>query len=196
MRIIAGELKGREVSPPRGSKSRPATGLVRETVMSIFTTARLQAGPFLDLCAGSGLVGLEALSRGAPHVVFVETDARTAGHLKKTIHDWDLLQRATILKLDARRCYKAVTRSLAGRPAACAFLDPPFIRGMAGDLLEHFGRNSEILSPDGRLLVRAVEPLSPHVMGLTQLSQRQLNRAWLAEYQCNPADQEANDADQ
>jgi len=196
VRIIAGELKGREISPPRGSKIRPATGLVRETVMNLFTVARLQAGPFLDLCAGSGLVGLEALSRGAPRVVFVETDSRSAGHLKKTLHAWDLLERATVLKLDARRCFKTVDKILDGQPVACAFLDPPFISGMAGDLLEHFGRQAKILSADGRLIIRAVERLSDNVTGLAQLSQRELNRAWLAEYTYQSDAQEGNDADQ
>ena len=65
VRIIAGELKGREVQIPRQSRIRPATGFIRELAMNLFTPRRIEGGVFLDLCAGSGLVALTRLLSAA-----------------------------------------------------------------------------------------------------------------------------------
>jgi 16S rRNA (guanine966-N2)-methyltransferase len=187
MRIIAGELKGQEVLPPRGSRIRPATGLVREMAMNLFTPARLSSGPFLDLCAGTGLMGFEALSRGAPRALFVETDARTAAQLRRSAERLGVADRAEVLRLDARRCFKTVNRLLAGAHLACIFLDPPYLDTMAAELLAYCGRNSGLLADDGLLIARAPEALPLEVAGLRFISQRNAGRSFLALYGRGPA---------
>lgn len=187
MRIIAGELKGREIVPPRGSRLRPVTGQVREMAMSLYTPARLTAGPFVDLCAGSGLMGLEALSRGAPCAVFVEADARTAAHLRRTLAQLGLSARADVLKMDARRCARAVLRCLNGEAASCVFLDPPYIDSMAAELLAACGRHGGLLARDGLLIARAPVALPLEVPGLRCVSQRRAGQSRLGLYQLDPA---------
>lgn len=181
MRIIAGQLRGREVRAPRGSRVRPATGLVREMTMSLLGD-RLASAPFLDLCAGTGLVGFEALSRGAPHAVFVEADARHAGRLRRTAHELGVAERSTVLKLDVRRCFGAVRKALGSQHAACAFLDPPFIEGMAEELLTCCGRESTALAPEGLLIVRAPGRLPVEVAGLKFRDHRRAGQSWLGVY--------------
>lgn len=191
MRIIAGELKGREITTPRGSRIRPATGRVREAVMSLFTPTRLARGPFLDVCAGSGLMGVEALSRGAPRAVFVEADGRAVAHLARTLKQFGLSQRTEVLKIDARRCFGAVRKYLAGEPASCAFLDPPFIGTLTAELLGYCGQNSTLLDPDGLLIARGPQELPGEVPGLTLISQRCIGTSYLATY--SPAVVKAED---
>jgi 16S rRNA (guanine966-N2)-methyltransferase len=187
MRIIAGELKGRVIAPPRGSRIRPATGKVREMAMNLFTPARLVAGPFLDLCAGSGLMGLEALSRGAPFAVFVEADNRTAAHLRRTLAQLGVAARACVLRMDARRCANAVRRCLDGAAVSCIFLDPPYLDNMADELLAVCGRRAELLDPDGLLIARAPAALPLAVPGLRCVSQRRAGGSHLALYQRDAA---------
>lgn len=197
MRIIAGELKGREIAPPRGSRIRPATGKVREMAMSLYTPARLTAGPFLDLCAGSGLMGLEALSRGAPFAVFVESDGRTAAHLRRTLAQLGVAGRAHVLRMDVRRCANAVHRSLDGAAPTCVFLDPPYLGSMAAELLSVCGRQPVLLAERGLLIARAPQALPLAVPGLRCVSQRRPGRSHLALYQrdtaANPPSSEAKD---
>jgi len=187
MRIIAGELKGREVIPPRGSRLRPVTGVVREMAMSLFTPERLTGGPFLDLCAGSGLMGLEALSRGAPFAAFVEADGRTAGHLRRTLAQLGLSTRSAVLRMDVRRCASAVRRCLGDIPASCVFLDPPYIDSMAAELLAACGRHRDLLATDGLLIARAPAALPQTVTGLRCISQRRVGRSHLGLYQPDSA---------
>lgn len=182
MRIIAGELKGREISVARGSRIRPATGIVRETVMSLFTPAKLASGVFLDLCAGSGLVGLEALSRGAPKVVFVETDGSTAAKLRQAIKRFGVAARCTVLKQDVRRCFGTLMKNLAGGLVTCAFLDPPYISGLAADLLTYLGRHAEVLAQDALLIVRTPDELATQAGNLQLVERRQCGNAWLWMY--------------
>jgi len=182
VRIIAGQLRGREVRAPRGSRVRPATGLVREMAMSLLGD-RLTAAPFLDLCAGTGLVGFEALSRGAPCAVFVEADSRHAGQLRRTARELGVAERSTVLKLDVRRCFRAIRKVLGSERPACAFLDPPFIEGMAEELLTCCGRESAVLAPDGLLIVRAPGRLPVEVAGLRFRDHRRAGQSWLGVYQ-------------
>jgi 16S rRNA (guanine966-N2)-methyltransferase len=167
---------------PRGSRIRPATGLVRETVMNLFTSDRIRSGPFIDLCAGTGLVGLEAISRGAPRALFVEADTATAKRLRTTISSWDLDSRCTVLKLDVRRCFKTVQRLLAAERAACAFLDPPYIQGLAGDALERVARHASVLHHEGMLIVRTPEALEERPANLCLLTRRSCGNAFLWVY--------------
>lgn len=188
MRIIAGELKGREVHLPRGSRIRPATNFVREMAMNLFENAageaggRISDGIFLDVCAGSGLMGFEALSRGARRAWFVEADYRTAEALRETARRFSVDSRAKVIRCDARRCFGVLAKQLAGERIDAAFLDPPFIAGMAEDILLRLADGAaELYSPRALIIVRTPDELPVALEGLNFIEERAAgqSRLWL-----------------
>jgi 16S rRNA (guanine966-N2)-methyltransferase len=132
LRIIGGRWRGRKLRFPASSAIRPTPDRVRETLFN-WLGAAIEGAECLDLFAGSGALGLEALSRGAAHVTFVEQDAAAARELRTRLAEWEAAG-ATLARTDA-------LRYLAGTAQRCdiVFLDPPFssqlLRGSA-ELLE------------------------------------------------------------
>lgn len=157
MRIIGGEWKGRRLEPVRSRGVRPTADRVREAWMSILQ-ARLPGASVLDLFAGSGAVGLEALSRGAAHVVFVERNQRAARALKRNVQRLRASGSCTVVVADA------LTYAQGLSPLACdlALADPPYGRGLAGRLLSAylrlpFARELWVEHRRGESLPRATE---------------------------------------
>ena len=135
IRIIGGALRGRRFRFPDVSDVRPTPDRVRETLFN-WLGPRVNGSRCLDLFAGSGALGLEALSRGAASVVFVEQNAAVARALSELVAEWKV-QGARIERADA-------LRFLAGtaEPFDFVFLDPPFASGalsQAARLLEQNG---------------------------------------------------------
>ena len=141
MRIIAGKWKGRRLQAPAGSKVRPTADRVREAWMSILQ-GDLPAARVLDLFAGSGALGLEALSRGAQSADFVEMHAASLATLRKNI---ELLQAddVTVHRVDALK----FIRQLDGESYDIAFADPPYRMGLAADVATRW-----LASPFSRVL--------------------------------------------
>jgi 16S rRNA (guanine(966)-N(2))-methyltransferase RsmD len=125
VRIIAGELGGRVLKAPAGRATRPTSERVREALFSIL--GDVEGLAVLDVFAGSGALGLEALSRGAARAVFVE-DARAAlGALKKNVDALDVGERVRVVAAPADR---ALSRLAAEHERfGLAFLDPPYASG-------------------------------------------------------------------
>jgi 16S rRNA (guanine966-N2)-methyltransferase len=140
MRIIAGEWRGRQIAAPRGDAVRPTLDRVREAWMSMVHTS-LPDARVLDLFAGSGALGLEALSRGATHVDFVENDPRTFRVLQENVRGLGAADRCTLHRADA---LSYPTKVVGGELAAdsggithdVAFADPPYRKGLAVQLAE------------------------------------------------------------
>lgn len=125
MRIIAGEFRGRPLTAPKGRDTRPTTDRVRESLMSMLFSARgtFEGARVLDAFAGSGALGLEALSRGAAEVCFVEQDSKTAALVKRNAEVLGVSASAMcVLTGDS---YKVGMR-LAGMHFDLVFLDPPY----------------------------------------------------------------------
>jgi 16S rRNA (guanine(966)-N(2))-methyltransferase RsmD len=119
MRIIAGEFRGRRIEAPPGLTTRPMLDRVREALFSTLQR-RLPDAVVLDLFAGSGSLGLEALSRGARQVRFVERGAQALVALRKNVERLDARSRVEILVADA-------LKATSWLPAAdVVFLDPPY----------------------------------------------------------------------
>ena len=119
MRVIAGSAKGRKLRAPKGLDTRPMTGRAREGLFS--SLGNVQRHEVLDLYAGSGSLGIEALSRGiCVTAVFVEASRRAVGALEATLEACGL--EAEVLPVDVGRAVKA----LAGRSFGLVFVDPPF----------------------------------------------------------------------
>jgi len=135
MRLTGGLDRGRRLIAPRGARTRPTASRVREALFNILGPP---AGPVLDLYAGTGALGLEALSRGAPQAVFVERDASALSALRRNLRETKMEDRATVMGADVR----AALRRLAAQtdqfgPFSWVFLDPPYVReteGLLGEL--------------------------------------------------------------
>jgi 16S rRNA (guanine(966)-N(2))-methyltransferase RsmD len=121
MRVIAGEFKGRKLEAPNWAGLRPTSDKLRETLFNILT-ARIEGACVLDGFAGTGAVGIEALSRGASHVTFVERDSRAARLIDKNVESLGARERHAIIRAEIA----AAVRRLAGKRFDIVFLDPPY----------------------------------------------------------------------
>jgi 16S rRNA (guanine966-N2)-methyltransferase len=135
VRIIAGQWRGRTITAPPGERTRPTTDRVREAWMS-----RLQhdlpGARVLDLFAGSGALGLEALSRGAAHATFVEKSAGALRTLESNIRALHAGPETTVVRADALR----YAEGLAAASFDIALADPPYGSGEAERLVQIFAR--------------------------------------------------------
>jgi 16S rRNA (guanine966-N2)-methyltransferase len=136
MRIVAGALKGRQLAAPKGGAVRPTSARAREALFNLLEHGTLAAdgspiagAHVLDAFAGSGANGLEALSRGAAHVTFVDNDRSALNALGRNIAALGVQRRTTVVHGDA--CAPLAC------PGACdlAILDPPYARGLAAPAL-------------------------------------------------------------
>ena len=133
MRIVAGEWRGRTIRPPKDERVRPTADRVREAWMSI-VRERIPDARVLDLFAGSGALGLEALSRGAAHCDFVEVSAPSLRAVRENTEALAAGDRATIHRGDA-------IRFIAGLEEGAydlAFADPPYGHGLAARVAERW----------------------------------------------------------
>jgi 16S rRNA (guanine966-N2)-methyltransferase len=157
MRIIAGERKGHTIYAPRGLDTRPTSDRVRENVFNI-VAGWVEDARVLDLYAGSGAMGLEALSRGAAAVVFVESDANAARTIERNL-DKLRLTGATVLRAAATA---ALTQEVAaGRKYDLVLADPPYAMTDYDALARYFPR---VLADDGLLVLESsarTEPALP-----------------------------------
>ena len=138
MRIVGGEFRGRGLKSPQGSGTRPTSDRAREAVFNILHHAKwlnreaIDGARVLDVFAGTGALGLEALSRGAAHAVFVERDHAAARTCQENIDMLGLKERALLLKFDG---LNPTPRPLYVEPRTLVFLDPPYGKGMAAKAL-------------------------------------------------------------
>ena len=118
MRVIAGEFRSRRLESIPGDATRPTSDRVREALFNILQT-RIEGASFVDAYAGTGAVGIEALSRGAAHAWFLERDRRALDAIRKNLASLGVERRATILA-------GKVLTTLERCPAGIVFLDPPY----------------------------------------------------------------------
>jgi len=142
MRIVAGEFRGRRLAIPADPRVRPTADRVRESWMSILQEA-LPGARVLDLYAGSGALGLEALSRGAAHAEFVELHPPSLAALRENIATLGVAARTTVHRGDALR----FAERLAPGAYDVALADPPYTRDDAARLVALFR-----LTPFARIL--------------------------------------------
>ena len=120
MRVVAGELRGRRIVAPAGTSTRPTTDKVREATFNALGSRDLVVGAQVaDLYAGSGAIGIEALSRGAGHCTFVERDRDALRALRTNLETLELTDRSRIVTGDVLAVAAAVDADLV-------FADPPY----------------------------------------------------------------------
>lgn len=129
MRVVAGELRGRRIVAPAGRDTRPTTDRVREAIFNALGSAGLVQGALVaDLYAGSGALGIEALSRGAERCVFVENDRTAIASLEENIDHLGLGARSTVMRSSALTV-------AAGLDVDLVLADPPYGSAVWPDLL-------------------------------------------------------------
>ena len=129
MRIVGGELGGRSLAAPRSQDIRPTSDRLRQTLFDILAHAYddpARDARVLDLFAGTGALGIEALSRGARHALFVEEGVEARGLIRQNIESLGLTGRTRIFRRDATRLGGAGTIP----PFDLAFADPPYGKGL------------------------------------------------------------------
>ena len=127
MRIVAGEFRGRRLVAPKGEATRPTADRVREALFSTISSLAgpsLGGGRVLDAFAGSGALGLEALSRGLEHVTFVDTDRGALAALNTNIAALGVQSRAIVTQGDST--VLSTRGAIRGGPFALLLLDPPY----------------------------------------------------------------------
>lgn len=129
MRVIAGRLRGRRLQAPPGTSTRPTSDRVREALFSML--GDVQDASVLDLFAGTGALGIEALSRGARFAMFVDNGTEARALLRSNIEAMGLGGATKVWRADATRLGKAP----AGGPFGLAFVDPPYGQNLAGPAL-------------------------------------------------------------
>ena len=136
MRIVAGELRGRPIRTPEGADVRPTSDRARQAIFNILEHAPwsegLEARRVIDVFAGSGAMGLEALSRGAGFCLFVDLAEPSLAAVRANVTTFGLEARARMLRQDATRMAR---RPEADTPFDIAFLDPPYRKDLAGPAL-------------------------------------------------------------
>ena len=149
MRIIAGSHKGARIFAPKGRDTRPTGDRVREAVFNLI--GPVEGMEVLDLYAGSGAMGLEALSRGAAHATFVEADRDAAQTIMRNVEKLGL-GNATVLREDAAR--KLATDAGSGRRYDLVLIDPPYrmLPGVLPMLAVHL---PAVLTLDGLVVVES-----------------------------------------
>ena len=149
MRVIAGRFGGRRLSAPRGARTRPTADRVREALFSVL--GDLEGARVLDLFAGSGALGLEALSRGAAAATFVDSAPAALRALRDNLSALEIgAEAAEVRRADARAFLRSARK--AGRQYDLVFLDPPYRRAAA--LARDLDRDlPAVLSPGARVAV-------------------------------------------
>jgi len=141
MRVIAGTHKGRRLASPKLEGIRPTSDKVKEALFSILNPS-LPGSSFVDLYAGTGAIGIEALSRGATRAVFVEPDPAARRVLRRNLADCGLTQSAELRGVTAEAFFRGL--SLATARYDVVFADPPYHAGGLEDLLGAVDRCSAV----------------------------------------------------
>ena len=155
MRIIAGRYRGRNLKSPPSLQVRPTSDRLRETLFNVIAP-RIQEARFLDLCAGSGAVGIEALSRGAAHATFVDRSRKMCALIESNLDLFGIAENETdVFQAEAADFLRRVSTSnseKSGGPWDIVFFDPPY----ASDyeiVLEHLGNTDPKLLAEGGIVV-------------------------------------------
>ena len=177
LRISGGLFRGRVLKSPKGDQTRPTTSMVREAVFNI-CYEWVPRARFLDLFAGSGAMGLEAISRGASFVTFVEKDRTAAQCIRQNIELLQVESQSQLLSLDVKL---AVPKLLS--PYDLIYIDPPYEKD-AGPVLDAIAKY-KLLAPGGLLFLEEQykaksEPSVP--AGFTLLESRRYGIAHLHQY--------------
>ena len=173
MRIVGGTFKGRALAAPAGRDTRPTSDRAREAIFNILEHAPWSAGVrdrrVMDLFAGSGALGLEALSRGATFALFVETDPAARGAIRDSVEAFALFGVTRIHRRDATDL--GLKPAGLGPPFDLVFADPPYGRDLVAPALSGLLRGGWI-TPAAQLVLEVGADETPETPGFETLDTR------------------------
>lgn len=186
MHIVAGLFKNRRLKTPKGAETRPTMGMLREALFNI-SQHSIVGAHFLDLFAGSGAMGIEALSRGAAQVTFVDSSRESIRCITENLQSVNLTDSAQILQGDVFVKLQLLIR--LKKSFDIIYIDPPYDNSNEGlqycqKILQIIDETS-LLRPGGHLFIEGPHPFDLHIEGLKSLIQektRRMGRATLQQY--------------
>ncbi len=179
MRVVGGELRGRTLSAPKGAKTRPTSDRVREALFDILAPV-ISGSTFLDAFAGSGAVGIEAASRGARRVVFLESDRRALLALRRNLEETGV--KGKVIPLTTSKGLIILAED--AEPFDLVFMDPPYrLATEAGTLAEKVV-DLGLLAEDGLLILEHAlqTPPAESLRGLETSDKRRYGNTNLSFY--------------
>jgi 16S rRNA (guanine966-N2)-methyltransferase len=182
MRIVGGTRRGRRLLPPRSAATRPTADRVRETLFNVLGQT-FSGGDVLDLYAGTGALGLEALSRGAERAVLVDAAAEAAELCRRNASSLGFEEEVSVLRMRAERAVEQLER--AGRRFILAFADPPYAAQSGGWVVQAVG---PLLAEGGTLVVEhdRREALPDSCGALFRVDQRRFGDTVVSLYRAAP----------
>jgi len=179
LRIVSGRFRGKAIKAPEGSGTRPTSDRARQAVFNILEHALWSEGlrdrRVIDLFAGSGALGFEALSRGAAFCLFVETDEAARGAIRENVEAMGLFGETRVHRRDAT--------DLGPRPASAgpafdlAFLDPPYHKGLGERALAELAKGGWLAPGALAVFERGADEHDPETPGFERLDARDYGAA-------------------
>ena len=179
MRVITGKAKGHQLKVAKGNITRPATDLVRGAIFSMLETITSDWSQVLDLFAGSGALGIEALSRGADWVDFVEREPRCCDIIRQNLEKTKLTAQAHVYC-----CSVTKAISFLGKEYSVILMDPPYSNPSIGTLLARL-TTSKLVGTNSIMIVTHSPHLAPNstCAALTLIKERRHGDSCIAVYQ-------------
>ncbi|MEQ1618763.1 MAG: 16S rRNA (guanine(966)-N(2))-methyltransferase RsmD [Terricaulis sp.] len=178
MRIVGGRFRGRAIAAPAGRDTRPTADRAREALFNILAHAPWSSGlegrRVLDLFAGSGALGFEAISRGAEFALFVETDAAARGALRDNIEALGLFGETRIHRRDATDLGQKPAG--LGEPFDLVFMDPPYRKGLGEAALAQLVPGGWI-DAEALIVFECAADENPQIAGYASLDEREYGAA-------------------
>lgn len=177
LRILGGRFRHRHLISPKGLTVRPSTGRLREALFNI-CQHEIEGANFLDLFAGSGAMGLEALSRGAKHATFIESDRTASSMIRDNLKSLMLESEATVFQGDVLRFLERF--GVEGRQFSLIFADPPYAKQQEGLSLSHqllkIVDENKLIIAGGRLFIEEAAEAAPPTDRLKHLQLKDVRR--------------------
>ena len=183
MRVIAGVYRGRVLKPPTWDGLRPTSDRLRETLFNVLAP-RIRAARVLDVYAGTGAVGIEALSRGASHVTFVDADRRAQALIAENLARCGIVDGYAIIRASADRALETLRHGVPFVPFTIILLDPPYELPAAQAL----AGVEALVAPDGLVVLEhARRGMVPEAIGRLVLTRNLVSGdSALTFYACQP----------
>lgn len=150
MRVIAGVYRGRTLKSPADTRTRPTSDRLRETLFNVIAPRIAETTRFLDLCAGTGAIGIEALSRGASFATFVDKSRKACALIEDNLEHLGIPEDETEIVCLAAETFAGRTH---GKGWDIAYFDPPYDIDYSAVLYEFGAEESPLIREDGLLIV-------------------------------------------
>jgi 16S rRNA (guanine(966)-N(2))-methyltransferase RsmD len=171
LRVISGTAKGHKLRTPKGNATRPTTDRVKESLFNIIAPY-IENAKVLDLFAGTGSLGIEALSRGADSAVFVDKSQECYGIIKDNLVHTKLSEKAEVFTGDS----VLMLDKFLGRKFDIIFLDPPYSKGLIDEALINILKNELIHNDSVIVAERDAKDVIPNEMGIFKVGTLKLKK--------------------